>query len=196
MRFIRCDGDNCGATYPATAAFCPRCGKPTAYRPRRRFAALHVICALLAAMFVARAFVRHPAMPLPPPPVPPMEQVGPTDSDISDALSSLESFDQARQSWTQDKSERKRFTDLVTGRRVHWTGRLRSSLRPGTFKLTSTDPQSPASIHLMTATSEAKEQAKKIKSGTIVEIEGVMTDEHLVYVVSVSRPHSCPNSEV
>ena len=187
MHLVRCNGERCGATYPSSAAFCPRCGKRTAYRPRRTFRGLHIICVLLAAMFIAKAFVHHAAPPLPATPAPPVEQSGPLDSDISDALSSLESFDQARQSWTQDKAERKRFADLVPGRRVHWTGHLRSWLRPGTFKLTSTDPQSPATIRLMPATAEAKEQAKKIKSGTMVEIEGVMMDEQWVHMVSV-RP--------
>lgn len=185
MRLVRCNDEKCGATYPSTAAFCPRCGQRTAYRPRRHFRAMQIICAVLAAMFIAKAFLRHAAMPLPPPPTAPVEEVRPLESDIFDALSTLESFDQARQSWSQDKAERKRFADAVTGRRVHWTGRLRSSLRPGTFKLTSIDPQSSAIIRLMPATAEAKEQAKKIKSGTMVEIDGVMMDEQWVHMLSV-----------
>ena len=106
------------------------------------------------------------------------------DTDVATALSSLESFSQARQSWSSSHNEKKHFAELVIGRRVHWFGRLQSSWRPGTFYLISGD-RSGVSIHLMPATDKVKQQTRQIPENSSVEIEGVLMDDQWMHLVDV-----------
>ena len=124
-----------------------------------------------------------PATPVAVPSIEPGEQI---DTDVTAALSSLESFSQARQSWGASRGEKKHFAELVTGSRVHWFGRLQSSWRPGTFNLVSGD-RSGLSIHMMPATDKAKQQARAIPENSSVEVEGVLMDDQWMHLVDV-RP--------
>ena len=140
---------------------------------------------LLIAMFVAKGLFHARTAPLAPPVATPSIEPGEQiDSDVTAALSSLESFSQARQSWGASRSEKRHFAELVTGSRVHWFGRLQSSWRPGTFNLISGN-RSGLSIHMMAATDKAKRQVTEIPENSSVEVEGVLMDDQWMHLVDV-----------
>jgi hypothetical protein len=193
MLRVRCGGEKCGATYPGSAAFCPRCGKANdhqqpatpAVRPRRPFRSLPVIIGLVIVLLLSKGVFRPRAVPVPPMPVSSSGQSDGIDNDVSAALASLEAFSDARRSCAGSKSEKNRFAGLVTGRRVRWTGILRSSWRPGSFILVGGEPRTNASIRMMPATAEAREQVRQIPVNTTVEIEGVLMDDQWLHLLSV-----------
>jgi len=185
--------------YPADASFCPRCGRandhqqvqalaapPIPVRRRRSGRGLRLVIGLVIVMLVSRGLFRSRTTYVPPSPVAPSVEPGdPIDSDVTAALWSLESFSQARQSWAGSHSEKKRFAEQVRGRRVSWFGRLQSSWRPGAFDLLSGDPTSGASIRMMPATTQVKEQARQIPPNTTVEVEGVLMDDQWLHLLKV-----------
>jgi hypothetical protein len=186
MQRVRCPRENCQAIYPAGAAFCPRCGRPNP-RPRRQFRGFPWILILLA-FFVVR-HCAHRSNPNPPAPAS-TQNVATPALDVQSALSSVESFSQARQNCNATAAGKRQFTGQIAGRYVRWTGVLKHSLIQRSSTLIGTQANSRASIRLMPATDEVKRQLRSIESGSQVEIEGVLLDEQGVHVTNIRAADS------
>jgi hypothetical protein len=191
MQTVRCGGEKCNATYPADAAFCPRCGRRNDRRqiatptPARWRGPFRTIIGLVIVLMIFRGFLRSRTATPPSVATPALDSSDPIDADVTSALFSLEAFSQARQSWAGSHSERNRFAELVTGRRVRWVGTLQSSWRPGAYNLVSSDRTANASIKMMPATAEAKQQVKQIAPNTPVQVEGVLMDDQWMHLLNV-----------
>jgi len=205
MRLVKCNAAQCGATIPAEARFCPRCGKPVvvaraaAERKRRGvcgvagrkgFAILRVIllCWLVtfAVKSIRRANVQMPATPTPvsitPAPAAVSETVVP-EVEAAD-LGSLDAFVAWRTGHPQYKTQARK---LLEGRDVRWTGVLKKSLIPGRYELVEEVSGTKGSIRMIPVTDDAKEDLRKLGSGTNVVIEGVLMDEKSLHLVAVRK---------
>jgi hypothetical protein len=112
----------------------------------------------------------YPARPAPSAPVP-----EPTPD-----TSSLERFI----AWRADHPS-KQSRKTLEGQQIRWTGKLKKSFIPGRFELTQADSQDKQSVHLDPATADAKDDLRRLNSGALIEIDGVLMDERSLHVVSV-----------
>ena len=199
MRPVKCNGERCGALLPSHARFCPRCGKaietlpptpqkrPTSSRSCGRFPILRFIAICWLVVFLIRLTAHwathgpvanptptpvlvYPARPAPPAPI----------AEPAPDTSSLERFI----TWRAGKPS-KESRKSVEGQEIRWTGKLKKSLIPGRFELTQADAQNRQSVRLEPVTADAKDDLRRLDSGALIEIDGVLMDERSLHVVSV-----------
>jgi len=124
-----------------------------------------------------------PATPAPAPGE--VEDQATLNARIDSALTSLDAFAAARGCFAESGLGRHRFSDYVAGRHVRWVGRLRHTLRPGSYRLVA-DPDHPdAAVRLVPASPDVKQDARQIIPGGQVEVEGVLMDDQSLHMTSL-----------
>jgi hypothetical protein len=201
MRLAKCQGERCGATFPAAGRFCPRCGRavdtivppprwqeprrPPTQRRRPRFPILRFIglCWLVSFVISGLTHVAHrQAVTAPPAPV--MVSPAPSVRVEAESAPDVSSFERFI-AWRADHpSDAKHAGKRLEGQEIRWTGTLKKSLIPGRYELMG-EMWRKESIHLVPVTADAKDDIRRVESGAHVQIEGVLMDERSAHVVSV-----------
>ena len=193
---MRCQGDKCTAVFPATASFCPRCGRandqsagPIRAVGKPRFKVWRMIVLLWIGSMVVRA-VFHVSAVQPPVSSPmPMVTLPAADQDADRAfdqradVGSLETFLQWRDNEAiGTRTELKR---VVAGTEVRWIGTLKKSAWPGRFELLEDPSRGTAYMRILPVTADAKQDVRWIASGARIDVDGVLMDERSLHAVSV-----------